>query len=152
MNKDVMFSSNSEEWETPQDFFDKLNEEFNFTLDAAATWENSKCENCYTKQLSGLLMPWVASGAVWCNPPYGRNIGEWVKKGMLESYEKDQTVVMLLPVRTDTSWFHKYILGKAEIRFIRGRLKFGNSKNAAPFPSMVVIFRNGLSSVSSMER
>lgn len=152
MNKDVMFSSNSEEWATPQDFFDKLNEEFNFTLDAAATWENSKCENCYTKQLSGLLMPWVASGAVWCNPPYGRNIGEWVKKGMLESYEKDQTVVMLLPVRTDTSWFHKYILGKAEIRFIRGRLKFGNSKNAAPFPSMVVIFRNGLSSVSSMER
>lgn len=152
MNKDVMFSSNSEEWATPQDFFDKLNEEFNFTLDAAATWENSKCENCYTKQLSGLLMPWVASGAVWCNPPYGRNIGEWVKKGMLESYEKDQTVVMLLPARTDTSWFHKYILGKAEIRFIRGRLKFGNSKNAALFPSMVVIFRNGLFSVSSMER
>lgn len=138
MNTDVMFSSKTDMWETPQDFFDKLNDEFHFTLDVAASDHNAKCYHYYTKHEDGLKMPW--HGVVWCNPPYGREIGKWVKKAYFEAI-LGTTVVMLIPARTDTKWFHDYILGKAEVRFIRGRLKFGGSKNSAPFPSMVVIFR-----------
>ena len=147
MNNKIMFSSVKEEWETPQSFFDALNDEFHFDIDVCALPENAKCskfyspednakcEKYYTREQDGLQQPWT--GNVWCNPPYGRKIGEWVKKAS----KSNATVVMLLPARTDTKWFHEYIYGKAEIRFIKGRLKFGNSKNAAPFPSMVVIFR-----------
>lgn len=135
MNTGTMFSRKTDLWETPQDFFNKLNEEFHFTLDVCATAENAKCEKYYTKAQDGLRMPW--SGTVWCNPPYGRKIGEWVQKAA----ESNCTVVMLLPARTDTRWFHDYIYGKAEIRFVKGRLKFGGSCNSAPFPSMVVVFR-----------
>lgn len=138
MNTDVMFSSKTDMWETPQDFFDELNDEFSFTLDVAASDHNAKCYHYYTKHEDGLKMPW--HGVVWCNPPYGREIGKWVKKAYFEAI-LGTTVVMLIPARTDTKWFHDYILGKAEVRFIRGRLKFGGSKNSAPFPSMVVIFR-----------
>lgn len=138
MNTDVMFSSKTDMWETPQDFFDKLNDEFHFTLDVAASDHNAKCYHYYTKYEDGLKMPW--HGVVWCNPPYGREIGKWVKKAYFEAI-LGTTVVMLIPARTDTKWFHDYILGKAEVRFIRGRLKFGGNKNSAPFPSMVVIFR-----------
>lgn len=142
MNKEVMFSSKKVEWETPQDFFDKLNEEFSFTLDAAALPENAKCKYYYTPENSGLHKEW--NGSVWCNPPYGRKeTGEWVKKAYEEHLRGCETIVMLLPARTDTKWFHEYIYGKAEIRFVKGRLKFGGSKDAAPFPSMVVIYRNG---------
>lgn len=82
---------------------------------------------------------------VFVNPPYGREIGNWVEKAFRTNEEHGNLVVMLLPARTDTKWFHEYIYHKAEIRFIRGRLKFGNSKNAAPFPSMVVIYnRKGI--------
>ena len=130
-----MFSSSTDLWETPQDFFDKLNEEFCFQTDVCALPENAKCPKFYTPEDDGLSKNW--GGTCWCNPPYGRKIGEWIKKAS----EAKATVVMLLPARTDTKWFHEYIYGKAEIRFIKGRLKFGNSKNAAPFPSMVVIFR-----------
>ena len=137
MNKELMFSSKTDLWETPQDLFDKLNNEFHFTLDVCATPENAKCEEFYTKEQDGLKQPW--KGTVWCNPPYGRQIGEWVRRAFLASVS-GSTVVMLLPARTDTRWFHEYIYGKAEIRFIRGRLKFGGSKNSAPFPSMVVVF------------
>lgn len=139
MNTQVMFSSKSEMWETPQEFFDKLNKEFNFTLDAAAIKENTKCKRFYSPEDNGLLQPWY--GTVWCNPPYCRQTGQWVKKAHDESIQNGCTVVILLPSRTDVSWFHDYIIGNAEIRFIRGRLKFGGSKNSAPFPSMVVIFR-----------
>lgn len=139
MNTEVMFSSKSETWETPQDFFDKLNEEFHFTLDACATSENAKCEKFYSPEIDGLSQPW--DGVVWCNPPYGRNIWRWVFAASVASGARGSTVVMLLPARTDTKWFHDYIYGKAEIRFVKGRLKFGKSKNSAPFPSMVVIFR-----------
>ena len=137
MNEKVMFSSATDLWETPQDFFDKLNEEFCFETDVCALPENAKCKKFYSPEQNGLLQNW--GGNCWCNPPYGRKIGEWVKKAS----ESKATVVMLLPARTDTKWFHDYIYNKAEIRFIKGRLKFGNSKNSAPFPSMVVIFRNG---------
>lgn len=126
-------------WETPQDFFDKLNKEFHFTLDACATSENTKCEKFYSPEIDGLSQPW--DGIVWCNPPYGRNIWRWVLAASVASGARGSTVVMLLPARTDTKWFHDYIYGKAEIRFVKGRLKFGGSKNSAPFPSMIVIFR-----------
>lgn len=134
--KEVMFSSKSELWETPQEFFDELNREFGFQTDVCALPENAKCEAFYTPEQDGLSQEWT--GVCWCNPPYGRQIGEWVRKAA----ESEATVVMLLPARTDTKWFHDYILPNAEIRFIKGRLKFGGSKNSAPFPSMVCIFRN----------
>ena len=137
MNTELMFSSKTDLWETPQDLFDKLNNEFHFTLDVCATPENAKCDSFYTKEQDGLSQPW--KGVVWCNPPYGKQIGSWVRRGFFASISGN-TVVMLLPARTDTRWFHKYIYGKAEIRFIRERLKFGGSKNSAPFPSMVVVF------------
>lgn len=134
---DVLFSSKSVVWETPQDLFDKLNAEFHFDLDVCALPENAKCERYYTPEDDGLLQPW--NGVCWCNPPYGKTIGKWVQKAY-ETFTGGGTVVMLLPARTDTKWFHEYIYNKAEIRFIKGRLKFGNSKNAAPFPSMIVVF------------
>ena len=135
---DVLFSSKSVVWETPQDLFDKLNAEFHFDLDVCALPENAKCEKYYTPEDDGLSQPW--NGICWCNPPYGRTIGKWVQKAY-ETFAGGGTVVMLLPARTDTKWFHEYIYNKAEIRFIKGRLKFGNSKNAAPFPSMIVVFK-----------
>ena len=135
VNKEVMFSSATDLWETPQDFFDILNDEFHFDIDVCALPENAKCGKFYSPEDDGLSKNW--GGTCWCNPPYGRKIGEWVKKAS----ESNATVVMLLPARTDTKWFHDYIYHKTEIRFIKGRLKFGNSKNSAPFPSMIVIFK-----------
>ena len=133
-----MFSSKTDLWETPQDFFDHLNDEFHFNVDVCATSDNAKCNTYFTKENNGLSQSW--RGVCWCNPPYGREIGKWVQKAYLSSRD-GSTVVMLLPARTDTKWFHEYIYNQAEIRFIKGRLKFGNSKNSAPFPSMVVVFR-----------
>ena len=141
MNKDVLFSSKTDLWETPQGFFDMLDAEFGFTLDAAADAQNHKCTCYYTREQDGLKQPW--SGTVWCNPPYGRQIGKWVQKASYENAVNNNTIVMLLPARTDTRWFHTYIYKQpnVETRFVRGRLKFGGSKNSAPFPSMVVIFK-----------
>lgn len=135
MNNAVMFSSKTDMWETPKDFFDELDKEFHFTCDVCAIKENAKCAKYYTPEQDGLKQEW--DGVCWMNPPYGKAIGKWVKKAA----ESKATVVCLLPARTDTKWFHEYIYGKAEIRFVKGRIKFGNSKNSAPFPSMVVIFR-----------
>lgn len=135
-----MFSSENEVWATPQDFYDKLNEEFNFNLDPCATYENAKCSKYFTIDDDGLIQDWKGY-TVFCNPPYGRKIYDWVKKCSEESKKDNTTVVMLIPARTNTRYFHEFIYHKAkEIRFIKGRLKFGNSKNCAPFPSMVVIF------------
>lgn len=144
MNNDVMFSSTTGEWETPEDLFKKLNKEFHFTLDVCATAENAKCDKYYTKAADGLSQVW--EGNVWCNPPYGRDVGRWVQKAH-ESAAENTTVVMLLPARTDTRWFHDYINGIAEVRFLRGRLRFGDARNTAPFPSMVVVFRPILDAV-----
>lgn len=132
---DALFSHKTDLWETPQDFFDRLNDEFHFDLDVCALAENAKCERYFTPSTDGLKQKWT--GTVWCNPPYGRQIAKWVKKAA----ESDCTVVMLIPARTDTGWFHDYIYGKTEIRFLRGRLKFGGAKWNAPFPCMVVIWR-----------
>ena len=134
----IHFSSASNEWATPQDFFNKLNEEFNFTLDPCATHENHKCAKYYTQEDDGLAQSWD-NEIIFCNPPYGRQIKNWVKKA---SEAMGGVVVLLIPARTDTTYFHDYIYNKSEIRFIRGRLKFGGHKNAAPFPSMVVVYRN----------
>lgn len=140
MNTTVMFSSKSDDWTTPQGFFDELNKEFSFTLDPCATSENTKCSKYYTIKEDGLRQDWQGE-TVFCNPPYGRAIRNWVKKCYEESKKPETTVVMLIPARTDTSYFHDFIYQKArEIRFVRGRLKFGNAKNSAPFPSMVVVF------------
>ena len=133
-----LFTSNTDEWATPQDFFDKLNKEFRFTLDPCATKENAKCKKFFTEKDDGLVKSWD-NERVFMNPPYGRVIGQWVKKA---SESRGGVCVCLLPARTDTKYFHEYIYHKAEIRFIKGRLKFGGSKNSAPFPSMVVIFNN----------
>ena len=138
MNKEVMFSSQTDLWETPQDLFDKVNAEFGFTLDVCALPENAKCEKFYSPAEDGLSQPWT--GVCWCNPPYGRQIGKWVRKAFFSSVE-GATVVMLLPARTDTKWFHDYILHRAEVRVLKGRLKFGGGINSAPFPSMLVIYR-----------
>jgi len=139
MNTETLFSSKSNEWATPQDFFDKLNQEFHFTLDPCCTHENAKCKKHFTLSENGLIQDWRGE-SVFCNPPYGRQTKEWVKKAYEESQKENTTVVMLLPCRPDVSYFHDYILPYAEIRFVRGRLKFGGSKNSAPFPSMVVTF------------
>lgn len=140
LNTEVLYSSKEEKWATPQDLFDKLNDEFHFTLDVAASPDNAKCPVYFTEEQDGLAQSWEGY-TVWCNPPYCRKTGTWVKKAWEEHQRTGCTVVMLLPSRTDVRWFHDYILGKAEIRFIKGRLKFGGSKNSAPFPSIVVIYR-----------
>lgn len=140
MNTNGIFSSQTDEWATPQSLFDELNTEFHFDLDPCATNENHKCAKYYTKADDGLTKNW-GGWSVFCNPPYGRQIGKWVRKAYEEAKKPETTVVLLVPARTDTKWFHEYIYGKAEIRFIRGRVRFGDSKNCAPFPSMVVVMR-----------
>lgn len=131
-----LFTSNTDLWSTPQNLFDDLNKEFHFTLDPCSTHYNAKCEKYYTKEDDGLSQNW-SNDVVFMNPPYGREIRKWIEK----AYKSNTTVVCLLPARTDTKWFHDFIYNKAEIRFLKGRLKFGNSTNSAPFPSMIVIFR-----------
>ena len=134
----TMFSSKTDLWETPQDLFDRLNEKYHFTLDVCALPENAKCDRYFTPEQDGLSQRW--GGVCWCNPPYGREIGKWIEKAAEESKDPFTTVVMLLPARTDTRWFHDYCQRYGEIEFLRGRLKFGNAKNSAPFPSMIVTF------------
>lgn len=136
---EALFSSKSDLWATPQAFYDELNKEFRFTLDPCATPENAKCNLFYTIEEDGLKQDW-GGHTVFCNPPYGKKIKDWVRKCYEESKKPNTAVVMLIPARTDTSYFHEYIYNKSEIRFIRGRLKFGDAKNAAPFPSMVVVY------------
>lgn len=137
-----MFSSKTDQWATPQDFFDTLDREFSFTLDPCADETNHKCNHYFTQEIDGLSQDWGGE-TVFCNPPYGRDIKNWVKKSRDEALKPNTTVVMLIPARTDTQYFHDYIYQKpnVEVRFIKGRLKFGDSNNSAPFPSMVVVFR-----------
>ena len=139
-NIQACLSSKTDNWATPKDFFNKLNEEFHFTLDPCANEENHKCDLFYTKEQDGLTKDW-GGHVVFCNPPYGKEIADWVRYSYEQSQKPNTTVVMLIPARTDTRYFHDYIYGKAEIRFIKGRLKFGDATTAAPFPSMVVVYR-----------
>ena len=133
----IHFSSKTEEWATPQYFFNMLDMEFHFTLDPAATMLNAKVPKYFSKEQNGLLQDWSGE-RVFCNPPYGRVIRHWVEKMATCNAE---LCVGLLPARTDTIWFHDFILGNAEIRLLKGRLKFGDATNSAPFPSMVCIWR-----------
>lgn len=135
-----LFSSNTNEWATPRKFFEELDAEFHFDLDPCSTHENAKCKRHFTIEDDGLAQDW-GGAKVFCNPPYGREIGTWVRKCYEESRKPNTLVVMLIPSRTDTLWFHTWIYHKArEIRFIRGRLHFNESKQGAPFPSMIVVF------------
>jgi site-specific DNA-methyltransferase (adenine-specific) len=145
MDKDtqgLMFSSKSNEWATPQDFYNKLNAEFGFTLDPCATPTTAKCSSYYTVDDDGLSKDW-SGHTVFMNPPYGRKQKDWIEKAFQEGEKAGTTVVALVPARTDTKAWHNYCMKATEIRFIKGRLKFGqgNSKtNSAPFPSAVVVF------------
>lgn len=137
INKGLM-SSNTDEWATPIKFYEELNDEFQFNLDPCATIENHKCSMFYTKETNGLTKSWEGY-RVFCNPPYGKEIGKWVEKAYKENLLNGTFIVMLLPARTDTRWFHNWIYKKHEIRFIKGRIKFNDGKQSAPFPSMLVI-------------
>lgn len=133
----ALFTSQTDEWSTPQDFFESIRSEFDFTLDVCATPENAKCKTFFTREQDGLSNPWT--GVCWMNPPYGKQIGLWIKKAY-DSSQQGATVVCLVPARTCTAWWHDYAI-KAEVRFIRGRLRFGGAKYSAPFPSAVLIFK-----------
>ena len=136
----TLFSSKTGEWATPQDFFDKLNWRFGpFDLDPCATIHNTKCANFYTEAENGLTKDW-GEHVVFVNPPYGRGIEEWIAKAYQEGRKENTRVVMLIPARTDTRYWHDYVMKAKEIHFVKGRLKFGDSKNSAPFPSAVVVF------------
>ena len=133
---DVHFSSATDEWSTPQDFFDRLNNEFHFDLDVCALPSSAKCNRYFSPDDDGLTQKW--SGVCWMNPPYGEVIGQWIEKARLSAND-GTTVVCLVPARVDTGWWWDHCR-YGEIRFLRGRLKFGGSNNSAPFPSAVVIF------------
>ncbi len=134
----TLFSTATDDWATPQPLFDQLNAEFAFTLDPCASAKNAKCPRYFTPEEDGLRQDW-SKETVFMNPPYGRVIGLWVRKAY-ESAQGGGVVVCLLPARTDTRWWHDYVM-RGEVRFIRGRLRFGDGKNSAPFPSAIVIFR-----------
>ena len=133
----IHFSSESDDWATPQDYFDKVAKDYAFTLDVCASSTNAKCPRFFTVDDDGLAQDWTGE-VCRMNPPYGRTIGHWMAKAV-ESWKAGATVVCLVPARTDTAWWHDYAM-QGKITFIRGRLKFGNSKNSAPFPSALVVF------------
>lgn len=142
LNIDVHFSSKTNEWATPQDFFERLNREFNFELDPCSDGHNAKCDRYFTQEDDGLMQDWAGVAiSVFMNPPYGRVIGDWIRKAYEES-RKGATVVALIPSRTDTKYWHDYVMKAKEIRLVKGRLKFGDGRNSAPFPSAVVIFQS----------
>jgi phage N-6-adenine-methyltransferase len=134
----VLFSSATDEWPTPQAFFDKLNRRHRFTLDPCATSDNAKCPLYFTREQDGLKQDW-GTHRVFCNPPYGRTMRAWARK-CFESSQRGALVVLLVTARTDTRWFHDWVRGKAEVEFIRGRLKFGKADNCAPFSSMLAVY------------
>ncbi|MFB5292248.1 DNA N-6-adenine-methyltransferase [Enterococcus faecalis] len=142
MDKNLHFSSKKEDWETPQKLFDELNEKYQFDIDVAASTKNAKLPKYFTKEDNALIQEW--DGNVFCNPPYGRKLRKWLEKGYQEHLRvPERMIVFLLPARTDTSYWHDFIFGKADIQFLRGRVKFeinGEGGNSAPFPSAIVVY------------
>ena len=135
----------TDDWRTPREFFEKLNSEFNFVIDAAASAQNAMLPRFWTKEDDALSKPWHhEGGAIWCNPPYGRDVGRWVRKAWEES-QNGATVVMLIFARTDTAWWHDWAVRATEIVFVRGRLRFerpdGTRGAPAPVPSVLLYFR-----------
>jgi site-specific DNA-methyltransferase (adenine-specific) len=145
MNKNVqkvMFSSSTGNWATPQDFFEKLDWRFGpFDLDPCASTHNTKCSNFFTEMEDGLVKDW-AGHTVYVNPPYGRGLDKWIQKAYNEGKKENTRVVVLIPARTDTRYWHDYVMKASEVHFIKGRLKFGDATNCAPFPSAVIVFDN----------
>lgn len=138
-----MFSSNKMDWETPQELFEQLDHKYNFDIDVAASCENAKLSNYFTIDDDALSKEWY--GNVFCNPPYGRQLGKWLAKAWQEHQrDPNRVIVFLIPARTDTSYWHDYIFGKADIDFLRGRLYFeenGQRRDRAPFPSAVIVYK-----------
>lgn len=133
-----LFSSNTDQWATPQNFFNELNKIFHFEIDVCADSDNAKCEKYFTEEMDGLKQEW--KGICWMNPPYGREIGRWTSKAN-ESYKNGATVVCLLPARTDTKYMQEHVFANAKyVGFVKGRLKFGDGNGSAPFPSLVAVF------------
>jgi len=150
--KQTMFSSKSSEWATPQNFYNKLNRDFGpFTLDPCSDGINNKTPKHFTEKDNGLKQSW-ARNRVFMNPPYGRDIKHWLKKAYEEGQKPNTTVVCLIPARTDTKYWHEYVMKAQAIYFVKGRLKFGDSNNAAPFPSAVVVFTSALSPFGTLVR
>lgn len=141
-DRKVLFSRKSDEWATPQHIYNKLNYQYNFTLDPASDGINAKCNKFYTAQQDGLVQSWNGE-TVFVNPPYSKTY-DWVRKAYHEAFS-GTTSVLLVPARMDSKWVHEFCLDPfvcKSLTFIRGRLKFGNSKNSAPFPSMIIEFGN----------
>lgn len=138
MLNSALFRSERNNWPTPWEFFIKLNDEFDFTLDVCALPENAKCSRYFTPEINDLSVPWIGERC-FMNPPYGRKIGAWVKKARNEA-ERGALVVGLLPARTDTVWFHEHVYSHAHIEFLRGRIKFEGAASSAPFPSMIAVW------------
>ena len=136
----VHFSSEDMTHATPWPFFKALDDEFHFTIDVCAQAHNAKCERFFSPEDDGLNQEW--SGVCWLNPPYGREIGKWMKKAHI-SAQNGATVVCLIPSRTDTAYWHEYVMNADEVRLVKGRIKFVGSTAGAPFPSAVVVFRPG---------
>ena len=136
----TLYSSNTDEWETPQTVFNELDAVYHFDLDVCATQQNAKCKRFFDKAQDGLKKSW-GGATVWCNPPYSR-VDDWVRKAA-EEQQNGTTTVMLVPSRTDTKWFHAYCYEKpgVSIQFVKGRLRFSGATVNAPFPSMVLVFR-----------
>ena len=155
---ETKFDSHKQEWETPSDFFNRLNCEFHFDIDLAADAKNTKCPTFYTSKDNALRLPW--HGTCWLNPPYGKRqhkLSDWVQKAFEETQSRPLvrltscTVVMLIPARTNTKWWHNYCMKAAEIRFVNGRPKFGDAKYGLPQPLALIVFRvhNGPTILSS---
>lgn len=137
MNK-ALFSSENMCWETPKELFEKYDSIYHFETDVCALPENAKCKHFYSPAEDGLKQDW--EGVCWMNPPYSREITKWVEKAYMESEKNGSTIVCLLPSRTDTEWFHKFVLPHARVEFIKGRVKFVGAKSGAPFPSVIAVF------------
>ena len=149
----VHFMTTRTEIGTPQSLYKMLDSEFHFSLDVCASHENAKCQRYFTKEQDCLILKW-SHETCFMNPPYGRQIARFIKKAYTESLTDNTTVVCLLPSRTDTVWWHEYVMRADEVRFIKGRLTFENEIDCAPFPSAIVVFRDHISDVkfSSMIR
>lgn len=139
MINEALYSSKSDMWETPHALYNTLYKMFDFQLDVCAIPENAKCEQYFTPEQNGLQQSWHPHKRIWMNPPYGRDIGKWMQKAYEESI-KGCIVVCLVHARTDTRWWHNWVQDKANVTFVKGRLKFGNAKHSAPFPSAIVVY------------